>query len=234
MAKRAVGTKIQIGSNYVAELTSIGGLELSADTIDVTSLDSNGGYREFIGGFKDAGEVSLSGFFNPGDSGQSALYTAFQNGTTDTYTILFASLGASWSFNGVVTGFSTSADLEEAVSFEATIKVSGAPSLGLTPSGGLTALSLVGAGGALTPAFANGNYSYTFSGVTATSVTVTATAANHTLTLYIDGVLSQTLTSAAASAAIPVTLNAGKKLTILATESGKTTKVYEVVVVKTA
>ena len=49
----------------MAGLTSINGLELSADTIDVTTLDSDGGYREFIGGFKDAGEVSLEGFLNP-------------------------------------------------------------------------------------------------------------------------------------------------------------------------
>ncbi|ACT00221.1 phage tail tube protein [Paenibacillus sp. JDR-2] len=231
---KASGTKIQIGANYVAELTSISGPELSADTIDVTTLDSNG-WREFLQGLKDGGEVSISGFFNTSDIGQMAVYQAFNQGSLDSYTILFPpALGASWTLNGIATGISTSAELEDVVSFEATIKVSGAPALGLTPSGGLTALSLTGAGGALTPTFSNGNYLYTFSGVTATSVTLTATAANHTLALYIDGVLSQALTSGSASAAIPVTLNVGKKLTILATESGKTTKVYEVTVAKTA
>ena len=29
-------------------LTSIGGIEITADTQDVTTLDSDGGYREFI------------------------------------------------------------------------------------------------------------------------------------------------------------------------------------------
>ena len=55
MAKeRALGTTLSIGEvpTLVAGLTSIGGLELSADTIDVTTLDSEDGYREFIGGFK--------------------------------------------------------------------------------------------------------------------------------------------------------------------------------------
>lgn len=235
MAQRSVGTVLTIGANNVAGLTSIGGLELSAETIDVTTLASNGGYREFIGGFKDGGEVAISGFFEPGDTnGQMAMYNAFKAGSTDSYSIIFpASLGASWTFNGVVTAFSTNAELEDAIGFEATVKVSGEPSLGITASGGLTALSLVGTGGALSPAFANGNYSYTFSGVSATSATVTATAANHSLKLYINGVYSQDLTSGAASASIPLTLAQGKKLTIIATETGKAAKVYEVIVVKT-
>jgi predicted secreted protein len=231
-----MGTKLKIGANSITELTSIGGLELSADTLESTTLDSLNGYRTFIQGLKDAGEVSVSGFFNPGDlNGQKAMYDAFESGMLTAFTILFpALLGASWDFNGIVTGFSTGAELEDGISFESTIKVSGKPSLGLTPSGGLTALALTGTGGALTPAFANGTYSYSFSGVTATSVTVTATAANHTLVLFIDGVFSQNLVSGSASAAIAMAAVGSKMLTILANENGKTQKIYEVVVVKTA
>jgi len=234
--KRAVGTTLTIGANSVVGLTSIGGLELSAESIDVTTLSSDGGYREFIGGFKDGGEVSVSGFFEPGDTtGQMAMYNAFESGSTDSYSIIFPSeLGASWIFNGVVTGFSTGAELEEAVSFEATIKVSGKPSLAVTASGGLTALTLTGTGGTLSPTFSTTNNSYSFSGVTATSATITATAANHTLKLYIDGVFSQNLVSGSASAAIPLTVNKGKMLTIIAYENGKAAKVYEVVVIKTS
>ena len=44
----------------VAEINSITGPGMSRDTIDVTSLDSTGGYREFITGFRNAGTVSLS------------------------------------------------------------------------------------------------------------------------------------------------------------------------------
>ncbi|MDN4069936.1 phage tail tube protein [Paenibacillus vini] len=133
LANRAVGTKLMFGTTPVAELTSIGGLELSADTIDVTSLDSDGGYREFIGGFKDGGEVSISGFFNPGDAGQAAVYAAFNSGARTACEIQFpAALKASWTFDAVVTAFSTGAELEEAVSFEATLKVSGEPTLVIT------------------------------------------------------------------------------------------------------
>ena len=234
--QQAMGTKLKIGANSIAELTSIGGLELSADTLESTTLDSVGGWRTFIQGLKDGGEVSASGFFNPADTnGQKALYDAFNAGTLSNFVILFPStFGAEWDFTGIVTGITTGAEMEDGISFEATIKVSGQPSLGLTASGGLTALSLVGTAGALTPTFANGTYSYAFSGVTATSVTVTATAANHTLALYIDGVFSQTLTSGSASTAIAMAAIGSKKLTILACESGKTQKIYEIVVVKTA
>jgi len=138
MAFRSVGTVLKIGSEAsavaVADITEIGGISLSADTIDVTSLDSDGGYKEFLPGFKDAGEVSLSGFFNPiTGKGQKELYELFESGETSAFTIEFPpETKAKWAFKGVVTGFETSASLEEAASFSGTIKVSGKPTLTIT------------------------------------------------------------------------------------------------------
>ncbi len=138
MAYRGLGTVLKVGESSsavaVASLTEIGGLELSADTIDVTSLDSEGGYREFIAGFKDAGEVSLTGFFNPvAGKGQKELYDLFESGAVSDFTIEFpAATKAKWAFKGVVTGISTSTGVEDPISFEATIKVSGAPTLTIT------------------------------------------------------------------------------------------------------
>lgn len=236
LAKRSVGTKLQIGLNYVAGLTSIGAPTRSAETLDTTTLDSDGGYRTFIGGFKDGGEVAISGFFEPGDAGQLAMDAAFESGNvTDFQIILPADLGASWSFKGVVTAFAGgNAELEDLIGFEATIKVSGKPVLATTASAGLSGLSLTGAGGTLSPTFATGKYSYIFDGVSATSVTVTATAANHALKLYIDGVFREDLSSASASSSISLVLNTAKKLSIVAQESGKTPLVYEVIVLKTS
>lgn len=132
MAKRALGTKLLIGDTTpveVAGLTSIGGLELSADTIDVTTLASDG-YREFITGLKDGTEVSLEGYFEPEEGkGQKELYDLFESGETETFKIQFPNNIASWEFEGVVTGFSTSADLEDPLAFSCTIKVSRKPTL---------------------------------------------------------------------------------------------------------
>jgi predicted secreted protein len=140
MKIRALGTKFNIGKGPtpspvpVGNLSSIGGLELSADTMDVTTLDSEGGYREFIGGFKDGGEVPLEGLFDPTTGkGQKELYDLFESGAVSDFQIVFPTeLKATWDFKGVVTGFSTSADLEDPLAFSATIKVSGKPTLTIT------------------------------------------------------------------------------------------------------
>lgn len=236
MAVAAQGTKLFIGVNSIAELTSISGLELSGETIDTTSLDSTGGYRTFIQGFKDGGEVSISGHFNPADTnGQYALFTGFSNGTVTSFKITFpSSMGAEWTFNGVVTGYTTGAELENTVTFEATIKVSGQPSLGLTASGGLTALTLTGTAGVLSPTFSNSKFVYSWTFTTLSSITVTPTAASHTILLYIDGVFSQTITSGSASNAISFAAAEGKMLTIVASESGKTQRIYEIAAVRTS
>lgn len=136
-AQRSLGTKLNVGKTSpvaVAGLTSIGGLDLSADTIDVTTLDSDGGYREFIAGFKDAGEVPVSGYLMPATGkGQKELYDLFESGEVEDFAIVFpAKLKTSWEFKGIVVGFSTSADLEDPLAFEGTIKVSGKPELKVT------------------------------------------------------------------------------------------------------
>lgn len=131
MAKQALGTVLKKGTTTIAELTSISGLDISADTIDVTNLSSASGFREFIGGLKDAGEVGVSGFLNVGaTSGQEDMLTDLVAGTVGAYTIEFpASMGASWSFDAIVTKFTTGAELEDAISFEASLKVTGVPTL---------------------------------------------------------------------------------------------------------
>lgn len=234
MAQRAVGTKLQIGAASIAELSEIGGLDLSADTIDTTALDSVGGYRQFIGGFKDGGEVSISGFFNPSDPGQAAIYTAFQNGTVDSYVILFP-FGASWSFNAVVTGFKTNAALEDAVGFEGTIKVSGQPTLNLSASGSPSSISFTGTAGALSPTFAGGTtvYAYTFTGA---SITATVTfPGSATYDVYVDGALAQAnIAAGTPSSAIAFGAVGSKKITIFVRETAKSPKIYEFAAIRTA
>lgn len=235
MSKKTIGTKIRIGLYNIAGLTSITPPNKTADMIEKTTLDDP--YRKYVATLKDGGEVAISGYFEAGDTnGQLALDDAFESGEEVPFEIIFpAEVGASWSFGGLVQSLTFgTAELGELLTFEATIKVSGKPDLNTTASTGLSALSLTGAGGTLSPAFSNSKYFYTFGGVTASSVTVTATAAGHTLKLFMDGEYSQDLTSGSASTAISLTLNVGKKLTIVAQEEGKSSVIYEVVVVKTA
>lgn len=129
---RSLGTTISISTKTIGGLTSIGGLELTAETIDTTSLDSVGGYREFIGGFKDGGEVTLEGGLDTStDKNQKSVYEALESGAVVPCIITFPN-NATWTFTGVVTKFSTSAELEDLIGFSASIKVSGKPVFAMT------------------------------------------------------------------------------------------------------
>lgn len=127
----AMGTVLKKGDVALANLTSIDGVGVSSDTIETTNLSTDGGYRTFVTSLKDAGEVSISGHFDY-DS-HSPLLDDFEAGTIDAYTIEFPDMattnGTQWTFSAVITAFSTSAELEDLISFEATLKVSGKPTL---------------------------------------------------------------------------------------------------------
>lgn len=235
MAVQGMGAKLKMGANSVAELVSIVGLDLMADKMDITTLDSLG-WKNFAQGLRDAGEVQAKGFFNPNDTnGQAVLYATYLAGTTIAFSILLPSaMGAQWTFNGFVTAFKTGTDTSQPASFECTIKLTGLPTLLLTTSADLTALALTGTGGALTPAYASGTYSYSYS-FTGNTLTITATQAGATINLYVDGVLTQqALASGAPSLNIPFAAIGSKKLTLLVNDPGKTTKTYDIVAIRTA
>lgn len=129
----AQGTTIKkTAGTAIAFLTKIDGLDIKANSLDTTALDTAGGYKTFINGFKEVSDISLSGFFDY--SSHSAILTDLQAGTSAGYTITFppapgGATGASWTFNAIVNSFKTSAATDSVISFDATLKVSGAPTL---------------------------------------------------------------------------------------------------------
>lgn len=234
-ATAALGTALKIGANAIASLSSVGGISLSADTIDTTALDTTGGYRTFIAGFKDAGEVSMSGFFDPSDTtGQAALYAAFGTGAVTAFSIVFPStMGASWAFDGVVTGFSTGASTSDAVTFDATIKVSGVPALTTTASADLTTLATNA--GTIAPTYAGTTYAYYVDATNKTEYTVTATLTGAEILLYKNGVFVQELTSGSASATIAIAgIGTTHLITVMYKETAKSYKSYNLTVHKTS
>lgn len=134
MAKsRSVGTKFNIDAQAVGGLSSIGGIEVSSETTDVTALDNVSGYKEYLGGFKDGGEVPLEGFLDGVDEGQEAMYAAMEDQEEHDFSIVFpTAIGKTWKFKGVVTKFATSAAVGDAVKFSSSVKVSGKPTLAAT------------------------------------------------------------------------------------------------------
>ena len=64
------------------------------------------------------------------DSGQSRMYDLMESGDVVDCEIVFPTkIGKSWTFKAGVTKFTTSADVDDAITFEATLKVSGKPTL---------------------------------------------------------------------------------------------------------
>ncbi|MEA4924930.1 MAG: phage tail tube protein [Syntrophomonadaceae bacterium] len=129
MAHAAFGTTLKKGTTPIAELTKISGPALAADTIDVSSHSSVDGYREFVQGLKDGGEVAIEGNFT-NEAGQAALITDFHAGTVGAYTItLPTTTPVSWTFSGIVTALNIDAPFDGVLAFQATLKVSGKPVL---------------------------------------------------------------------------------------------------------
>ncbi len=225
-AKSAYGTTLKKGAVAIAELTNIGGPRLSADTIDVTSHDSADGYREFVSGLKDGGEVTIEGNFIPGNAGQAALVDDLDDGSKDEYTItLPAVMATTWTFNAVVTAFECSAPYDDKASFTATLKISGKSTLGVTYATGPTDIVVTGdvtGALALVPTYAVGVYTYTCDGSADNTVTVTVTAAGAD-EITVNG---SAVESGVPSAAISLTSGEITTLTIVVKETNKVSKTY--------
>lgn len=108
----------------IAEINSIGGPNMTRDTIDVTALDSAGGFREFIAGFKDAGEVVLGMNFSIG--GYNDMKTDFESSVLRNYRITLGNTATTqFDFAGLVTALGQAVPLDDKVTLDVTIKISG-------------------------------------------------------------------------------------------------------------
>jgi predicted secreted protein len=128
-AERSIGTKLRITSGtpaYIADLTSIGAIGVENSEIDVTTLDSANNYKEFIAGFKDAGEVALSGIMKS-ETNMTSMLTLADAQSTQYWKIEFPG-GAAWWFAGFVKSWKQAESTVEGVrGFTGTIRVTGKP-----------------------------------------------------------------------------------------------------------
>ncbi len=109
----------------MAEVNSVNFTGLSQDTIDVTSLDSLGGYREFITGFKDSGEMTLNLNFTAVNF--ALMKTDFEAVVARNYKVTLPDTGASTlDFAGLCNGLSIPIETDGKISLDVTFKISGA------------------------------------------------------------------------------------------------------------
>ena len=131
MATSAQGTILKFTPSdgeqvTVGRLTSVGEIAPEAEAVDVTTLDSAGGYREYIQGFRDSGELEVTGFHDKSDAGQSALRAAFAAGKEGEAEICFAD-GTTVGFTAFVRSHTIgAAEVDGAVGFGAVLRITGA------------------------------------------------------------------------------------------------------------
>lgn len=126
MATRAQGTVFRFNDTVVGKLSSVGEIAPASEAVDVTTLDSTGGYREFLQGYRDSGEVEISGFHEKGDAGQTALRAAFDSGEAGSAQVEFPD-GTLVSFRAFVKSCSLgAAEVDGAVGFGAVLRITGA------------------------------------------------------------------------------------------------------------
>ncbi|MFD3573846.1 phage tail tube protein [Streptomyces sp. NPDC058644] len=111
----------------IANVTTVSGPEIERETYDVTAHDSTDGWREFIGGLKDGGEVSLEVNYDPRKHDQ--LVADFEDKVPRDYKLVFPGTLGSWAFEALLTGFSQEAPVDDKLAAELTFKVSGKPTI---------------------------------------------------------------------------------------------------------
>ena len=108
----------------IAEVNSISGPTMSRDTIDVTSLDSTGGYREFIAGFRDPGTVQLTMNFT--NATYQIMKDDFEDDTAQNYEIVLNDdIHTSLEFIGLVTELPIEVPTDDKITSTVTIKITG-------------------------------------------------------------------------------------------------------------
>jgi len=130
-AVSGVGAEFQRGDGAsneaftkISEVSNIDGPNKSRDTIDVTNLDSTGGYREFIPGFRDGGEISLT--MNWTRDGYETLDGDFESDDSVNYQIVLTDTGATtYSFAAYCTALGQGVPMDDKITATATFKITG-------------------------------------------------------------------------------------------------------------
>lgn len=133
---RAIGTslkKIKSGSEVadwtIGSLTSIGEIGAEISEIDITTLDSPDGAKEYMSGDIDAGECAIAGYIKKADDENTVtkMMALIQSGSTEAWEVTFPS-GAKWEFNAFVKSFKTTEETPDGlIGFSGSLRISGMP-----------------------------------------------------------------------------------------------------------
>ena len=113
----------------IAHITNITGPSMTKDTIDTTALDTVGGYRTFITGFKNAGTLTLTVMFEA--TGYKALKDFYDSESTQQFRITLPDKvtpdghGSQLTFNGLVTELPLTIPPDDKITCDITVQIVG-------------------------------------------------------------------------------------------------------------
>ena len=108
----------------LGNITNIDGPNKSKSSIDTTALDTAGGYRTKIGGFRDPGQVVLT--LNFTREAYDILNDDFELDINQNYEIVWADTDTtSEEFEGFVSAVGRTTTVDDVVTFNVTIDISG-------------------------------------------------------------------------------------------------------------
>lgn len=119
---KSFGAILKVATNVIGKLTDVnlGGVDVSM--IDVTAQDSTGGYKEYVGGLKDGGQLEMTGNYDIADTGQ--VYLRANAGATAAFELTFSN-GSTATGNCIVGGYAVTNPLDNKVGFTCPLKITG-------------------------------------------------------------------------------------------------------------
>ena len=119
-----VGTVFKRDGVEVAEITGIGGPGKSRSIHDTTTLNSPGGYREKLGGFKDSGQIVLS--LNMDRDVFNLFNADLESSSKQSYTVVLSDSGnTEFAFSGWVIDLPMDIPVDDKVTLNCTIDIDG-------------------------------------------------------------------------------------------------------------
>lgn len=112
---------MSIGATTIGQLTSMAEVGSARDLIDASAYGDD--WKDYVLGQQDGTEVACVCAYDPADSSQYAVETAYEAGTATAFTVEHVDAGASFDFDALVTATSFGGDLGGLMQMSFTLKI---------------------------------------------------------------------------------------------------------------
>ncbi len=129
----AKGTLLRIGDggqptesfSTITEVFGLAGPNLVQDVIEVTNHDSPQGFKEWIGGLLEAGEVSGQINYQPTNATHAGMRSDLLAHTKRNFNIVWPPAGPTWAFSALITKFDIKASEKSQLIADFSLKITG-------------------------------------------------------------------------------------------------------------